>query len=168
MGMLDQSSAPLVVAAIRSSQSSYRVRDLGPAAPAAPLRRTAVVRPVLGWIARLLDQVARDRDGVVHPPDMAQAGAEPLVVVCVVVDLERHDPVADHVGMIDPGRAFLLIGGVGITFELGVGVAGHVPGVGDTRGGLGVKRRRLLGADRLGAVPEVDAVMMAPGCIGST
>ena len=61
----------------------------------------------------------------------------------IVVDLERHDPIADHVGMIDPGRAFLLVGGVGIALEPGVGVPGHVPGVGDPGRGLGVERRRL-------------------------
>ena len=103
--MLDQSSAPELVAAIRSSQSSYRVEDLGPAEPAAPLGRAAVVGAVLLRVAGLLDEVPGHGDGVADPADVAEAGAEPLVVVGVVVDLERHDPVADHVGVVDPGRA---------------------------------------------------------------
>ena len=89
--------------------------------------------------------------------------AEPLVVVGVVVDLERHDPVADHGGVVDPGRAFLLIGGVGVALQAGVGVAGHVPGVGDPGGGPGVERGRLLGAARAWRRPRGGCGSGAPG-----
>ena len=117
-------------------------QGLGPAEPARALGRAAVVGPVLLGVAGLLDEVPGHDDGVAGPADVAERGGEPLVVVGVVVDLEGHDPVADHVGVVNPGRSFLLIGGVGVALELGVGVAGHVPGVGDPGGGPGVERRR--------------------------
>ena len=148
-GRLDQ-----VVPELVSGQESP------PSAPAAPLRRAAVVGPVLLRVARLLDQVARHGDGVANTADVTEAGAKPLVVVRVVVNLERHHPVADHVSMVDAGRAFLLIGGVGISLQPRVGVARHVPGVRDPGRGLGVKCGRFLGADRLDSIPQVNAVMV--------
>ncbi len=138
-------------------------QDLGPPGPSAALRGTAVVGPVLLRVARLLDQVPRHGDGVANTADMAEARAEPLVIVCVVVNLERHHPVADHVSMVDPGGAFLLIGGVGISLQPGVGVARHMPGVCDPGRGLGVKGGRFLGAYRFDAIPEVNAVMVRAG-----
>ena len=78
--------------------------DFGPTEPAASLWGAAVVRAVLAGVAGLLDEVPRHGDRVADPADVAQAGAEPLVVMGVVVDLERHDPVAEHIGVVDAGR----------------------------------------------------------------
>ena len=141
MGTSDQSRAPEVGGGDQVVPELVAGEHLGPADPAAALGGAAVVGAVLLRVARLLDQVPGHGDRVADPADVAVAGAEPLVVVGVVVDLERHDPVADHVGVVDPGRAFLLIGGVGVALQPGVGVAGHVPGVGDPGRGLGVERR---------------------------
>ena len=109
--------------------------DLGPADPAAPLSRTAIIGAIFLGVARLIDEVSRHGDRVVNAADVAIAGAEPLVVVGIVVDLERHDPIAEHVGVVDAGGCLLLIGGVGVALQAGVGMAGHVPGVGDARRG---------------------------------
>ena len=138
------------------STSAQRIR---------PLRWAEPPSPALFFcgIAGLLDEISRHGNRIANAADVAVAGAEPLVVVGVVVDLEGHDAIADHVGMIHPRRSFLLIGGVGVAFQSGVGVSRHVPGVGDARGGLGVEPRRAFGADRLDAVPEVNPVVVSTG-----
>ena len=81
---------------------------------------------------------------------------EPLVIVGEIVDLVGHDPVADEMGVIDPGRGLLLPGGVGVALQLRIGVAGHVPHVGDAGGGGAALRRRLQGERGILAVPEMD------------
>ncbi len=67
--------------------------------------------------------------------------------------------------MIDPGRPFLLVCGVGVAVQFGVGVAGHVPGVRDPRGRRGVEAGRLLGPGGLRVIPEVDLVVVGPGVV---
>ena len=57
------------------------------------------------------------------------------------MNFERHKLGAAHGGMIHTGGAFLLEGGIGVAFESGVGVAGHVPGMGDAGGCGGVQPR---------------------------
>ena len=64
-------------------------------------------------------------------------------------------------GVVDPGAGFLLPGGVLISLELGVGVAGHVPHVGDAGGGLAGARGGGERSFRLFVVPKVDAEVVA-------
>ena len=82
-------------------------------------------------MTRQLDHVLGQGDGVVHAAEVVEVAREPFVVVGEVVNLIRHHAVAHHVGVVDPGAGFLLPGGVLIALELGIGVAGHVPHVGD-------------------------------------
>ena len=56
-----------------------------------------------------------DRFG--HTAQMIEGAHEPLVVVREIVDLIRHDLVADLVGVIDPGRGLLLPDGVGVALQ---------------------------------------------------
>ena len=51
-------------------------------------------------VAGLLNQVPSHGNRIPNATDMAIAGAKPLVVVGIVVDLERQDPIAKHVRMI--------------------------------------------------------------------
>ena len=83
-------------------------------------------------MARQLDHVLGQGDGVVHATEIVEVAREPFVVVSEVVNLVRHHAVAHHVGVVDPGAGFLLPGSVLVTLKFGIGVAGHVPHVGNT------------------------------------
>ena len=81
---------------------------------AAAVVGAAVVQGVVVRVARQLDHVLRQRDGLLDAGVVAQAAGEPLVVVGEVVDLIGEDPVTHHVGVVDAGRGLLLPGGVGV------------------------------------------------------
>ena len=64
-----------------------------------------------------LDHVLGQRDGCRRSSDVEPIADQPFVVVGIVMDLVGHDPIADHVRVIDARRGFLLPSRIGIAIE---------------------------------------------------
>ena len=123
-------------------------------------RRTGLVEGVVLGMARVGNQAAGERDGIGGAAELVVVAHQPLLVVGVVVDLIGQDKLAAHVGVIDPGAGLLLPDGIIEAFHLRVGVAGHVPHVGDGRRRLAAEGGGLQRTLGLAVVPEMDAVVM--------
>ena len=111
-------------------------------------------------MTRVGDEASGEGEGVFDAAEFVEVPHEPFLVVGVVMDLIRQDEAVDHVGVIDAGAGLLLPHGIIEAFELRVGVAGHVPHVGDARGCLAALRGGGHGAGGFAIIPQMNAVMM--------
>ena len=89
------------------------------------------------------DHVLGQIDRFANATDKDQIANEPFVVVSIVVDLVRHDLIANHMRVIDTCRRFLLPGSVSITMQATVSMTRHVPHVSNARCALAAFRCRI-------------------------
>ena len=105
----------------------------------------------------ILGQAQRVADSA----DIKQVPAQPLVVVCKVVNLVGEHTIPHHVCMVDPGGGLLLKTGVLIPLQFRIDVSRHVPHVGDPRSRLSAPRSGIQCVFGLLVIPKVDTKMMA-------
>ena len=84
----------------------------------AAVRSAATGQRVMLRVARNLNEVSGERQRLTDAANVAQIADQPLIVVCIVVNLIGKNAVAKHVGVVDAGRGFLLPGGIGIALEI--------------------------------------------------
>ena len=111
-------------------------------------------------MARQFDHVFGKGDGIPYAAAIKQVRAKPLVVMREIMNLVGQDPRRFHVGVVGARSGFLLPGGVIITLELAVGMAGHVPHVGNAWGGLAAAGGRVERILIVFVVPKMDAGVM--------
>ena len=108
-----------------------------------------------------LEHILGQADRFASTSHVEQVATEPFVVVSEVVDLVWQHAISHHVGVVDPGRGFLLKAGILVPFQSRINVPGHVPHVGDSRGGLSTAGGGIQRLVRLLVVPQVDTKVVA-------
>ena len=130
--------------------------------PHASVTRTAgLLHRVVFRVPGQFEHVLGQADRFAGPSHVEQVATEPFVVVSEVVDLVWQHAISHHVGVVDPGRGFLLKAGILVPFQSRINVPGHVPHVGDSRGGLSTAGGGIQRLVRLLVVPQVDTKVVA-------